>query len=40
MISPTVLLKDSEDLSAGQESDLGDTVLISQGDTDLTGGKT
>jgi len=38
--STTVLLQDSEDLSSGQESDLRDTVLISQGDTDLTGSQT
>jgi len=38
--SATVLLEDSEDLSAGQESDLRDTVEISQGNTDLGGGQT
>ena len=36
----TVLLEDSEDLSTSQESDLWDTVLISQGDTDLRWGQT
>jgi len=36
----TVLLEDSEDLSTSQESDLGNTVKISQGDTDLRRRKT
>ena len=38
--SATVLLEDSEDLSTSEESDLRDTVLISQDDTDLGGGET
>ena len=31
----TILLQDSQDLLSGQESDLRNTVLVSQGDTDL-----
>lgn len=38
--STTVLLEDSEDLLTSQESDLGDTVLISEDDTDLRRSKT
>jgi len=38
--STTVLLEDSEDLSTSEESNLGDTVLISQDNTDLRGGET
>lgn len=38
--STTVLLQDSEDLSTSQESDLRNTVLVSQGDTDLAGSQT
>jgi hypothetical protein len=36
----TILLQDSQDLSTSQESDLGNTVLISQGNTNLTGSQT
>jgi len=38
--SATVLLQDSQDLLSGEESDLRDTVLISEGDTNLTGSQT
>lgn len=36
----SVLLKDSEDLLAGDESNLGNTVLISEGHADLGWGHT
>ena len=36
--SETVFLQDSEDFAASHTLDLGDTVAISKGDTDLGGG--
>ena len=36
----TVGLQDTEDLVTGDETDLGDTVRVTEGNTDLGGGKT
>ena len=36
----TVGLQDTEDLVTGQEADLGDTVRVTEGNTDLRGRQT
>ena len=36
----TVRLQDTEDLVTGDETDLGDTVRVTEGNTNLRGGET
>ena len=40
VVQRTVGLQDTEDLVTGDEADLGDTVRVTEGNTDLGGGET